>query len=81
MGKCFGDKSYNSKALSDLLFGNEIQQITTDNSYKKSKALFNEEKLLLRKRSVIKMINDEITIFTKVNKQDIAQLVANERYS
>jgi hypothetical protein len=59
-GKLFGDKGYISKALSDLLWGNGIQLITTVKKNMKSKALSNEEKLLLRKRSVIETVNDEL---------------------
>lgn len=59
-GKLFGDKGYISKALSDLLFGNGIQLITAVKRNMKSKALSNEEKLLLRKRSVIETVNDEL---------------------
>ena len=59
-GKLFGDKGYISKALTDMLFGNGIQLITAVRRNMKSKALSNEEKLLLRKRSVIETVNDEI---------------------
>ena len=59
-GKVFGDKGYISKALSDLLFGNGIQLITAVRRNMKQKALSNEEKLLLRKRSVIETVNDEL---------------------
>lgn len=59
-GKLFGDKGYISKALSDLLFGNDIQLITQVRRNMKSKALSNEEKILLRKRSVIETVNDEL---------------------
>jgi hypothetical protein len=59
-GKLFGDKGYISKALSDILFGNGIQLITAVRRNMKSKALSNEEKLLLRKRSVIETVNDEL---------------------
>ena len=59
-GKLFGDKGYISKALSDMLFGNGIQLITAVRRNMKSKALSNEEKLLLRKRSVIETVNDEL---------------------
>lgn len=59
-GKLFGDKGYISKVLSDLLFGNGIQLITAVRRNMKSKALSNEEKLLLRKRSVIETVNDEL---------------------
>jgi hypothetical protein len=59
-GKLFGDKGYISKALSDLLFGNGIQLITQVRRNMKKTALSNEEKLLLRKRSVIETVNDEL---------------------
>ena len=54
-GKLFGDKGYISKALSDILFGNGIQLITAVKRNMKEKALSNEEKILLRKRSVIEL--------------------------
>lgn len=59
-GKLFGDKGYISKALSDLLFGNGIQLVTQIRRNMKKQALSNEEKLLLRKRSVIETVNDEL---------------------
>lgn len=59
-GKLFGDKGYISKALSDILFGNGIQLITTVKRNMKQKALSNEERILLRKRSVIETVNDEL---------------------
>ncbi len=59
-GKLFGDKGYISKALSDLLFGNGIQLVTQVRRNMKKQALSNEEKLLLRKRSVIETVNDEL---------------------
>ncbi len=59
-GKLFGNKGYISKALSDLLFGNGIQLITQVKRNMKKQALSNEEKLLLRKRSFIETVNDEL---------------------
>lgn len=59
-GKLFGDKGYISKALSDMLFDDGIQLITAVRRNMKEKALSNEEKLLLRKRSVIETVNDEL---------------------
>ena len=59
-GKLFGDKGYLSKALTDMLFSNGIQLITAVRRNMKNKALSNEEKLLLRKRSVIETVNDEL---------------------
>jgi len=59
-GKVFGDKGYINKALADILFDDGIQLITTVRRNMKQKALSNEEKLLLRKRSVIETVNDEL---------------------
>ena len=59
-GKMFGDKGYIGKALADLLFGDGVQIITAVRRNMKAKALSNEEKLLLRKRSVIETVNDEL---------------------
>lgn len=59
-GKVFGDKGYINKALADLLFNDGIQLITAVRKNMKQKALSNEEKLLLRKRSVIETVNDEL---------------------
>ena len=59
-GKVFGDKGYINKALSDLLFDDGIQLITAVRRNMKQKALSNEEKILLRKRSVIETVNDEL---------------------
>ena len=59
-GKLFGDKGYISKALADLLWGNGIQLITAVKRNMKSQALSNEERILLRKRSIIETVNDEL---------------------
>jgi len=59
-GRLIGDKGYISKALSDILFGHGIQLITQVRKNMKTIALSNEEKLLLRKRSVIETVNDEL---------------------
>jgi transposase len=59
-GKMFGDRGYINKALADLLFDDGLQLITAVRRNMKQKALSNEEKLLLRKRSVIETVNDEL---------------------
>jgi len=43
----------------------------------KSKALSNEEKLLLRKQSDIETVNDELKIFVRQNTPSTALLVAS----
>ena len=65
-GKLFGDKGYISNTLNALLWGNGIHLITTVRKNMKSRALSNEEKLLLRKRSVIETVNDELKNISQV---------------
>jgi len=59
-GKLFGDKGYLSKALSDILFGDGIQLVTHVRKNMKKVALSNEERIMLRKRSVIETVNDQL---------------------
>lgn len=59
-GKLFGDKGYISKALAELLFQDGIQLITKVRRNIKKQVLSNEEKILLRKRSIIETVNDEL---------------------
>jgi hypothetical protein len=59
-GRLFGDKGYISKALSDILFGDGIQLVTHVRRNMKQAALSNEERVLLRKRSVIETVNDQL---------------------
>ena len=59
-GKLFGDKGYISKALSDLLWSNDIQLTTPIKRNMKSRPLSNEERILLRKRSLIETVKDEL---------------------
>ena len=66
-GKIFGDKGYISKALNDLLFKDGIQLITAVRRNMKSKALSNEERILLRKRSIIETVNNELKTFVKLS--------------
>jgi hypothetical protein len=56
-GKLFGYKGYISKALSDIFFRNGIQLISQVRRNMKSKALSNEEKILIRKWFVIETVN------------------------
>ncbi len=59
-GRLFGDKGYISKALSDILFGDGIQLVTHLRRNMKQAALSNEERFLLKKRSVIETVNDQV---------------------
>ncbi len=59
-GKIFGDKGYISKALKEFLFADGINLITKLKKNMKGQTLSNSEKVLLRKRSLIETVNDEL---------------------
>ncbi len=59
-GKLFADKGYVSQQLFDLLFVNGIQLITGLRRNMKNQLMTMEDKILLRKRSVIETVNDEL---------------------
>ena len=59
-GKLFGDKGYISTSLFETLFNNGIQLVTGIRNNMKNKLMSSYDKLLLRKRSVIETINDEL---------------------
>ena len=65
-GKLFGDKGYVSKALSDLLFGNGIQMIAKPKKNMKNVNISQQDRILLRKRSIIESINDELKNMCKI---------------
>jgi hypothetical protein len=59
-GKLFGDRGYISQKLFESLFMNGIQLITKLRNNMKNCLMSIEDKLLLRKRSIIECINDEL---------------------
>ncbi len=59
-GKLYGDKGYVSKKLSSLLFENGIQLVTGIRKNMKNQLMPLRDKILLRKRSVIETINDQL---------------------
>lgn len=59
-GYLVGDKGYISAHLASLLFENGIHLLTEVRRNMKEKALSNEERVLIRKRSVIESVNDEL---------------------
>ena len=59
-GKLYADKGYLSKELSNLLFLDGIHLITSIRNNIKNCLLELKDKILLRKRSVIETINDEL---------------------
>lgn len=66
-GKLFADKGYISQGLFDRLFNDGINIITGVRSKMKNKLIPLYDRLLLRKRSIIETINDEL--------KNVAQLV------
>lgn len=59
-GYLVGDKGYISKQLTALLSQNGIHLLTPVRRNMKQKALSNEERILIRKRSLIETVNDEL---------------------
>ncbi len=59
-GKLYGDKGYISSKLTQLLFVDGIQLITGIRDKMKNCLLELKDKIMLRKRSVIETINDEL---------------------
>lgn len=65
-GKLFGDKGYISKALAELLWGNGIQMITKPRKNMKGFNISQADNILLRKRSIIQCVNDELKNICKL---------------
>ena len=59
-GKLFGNKGYLSKKLFEMLWDNEIQLITKIKKNMKNKLMLITDKLLLRKRTLIESINEQL---------------------
>lgn len=57
-GRLFGDKGYISQNLFEKLYSRGVKLVTGVKSNMKNKLLLLEEKILLRKRSVIETVND-----------------------
>jgi len=60
IGKLFADKGYVSKNLFENLFTNGIQQIAGIRNNMKNSLMSMSDKIMLRKRSIIETINDEL---------------------
>ena len=65
-GKLFGDKGYISKKLFSALFEKGIQLITHQRENMKNTLLPLQDKLLLRKRSIIETINDQLKNISQI---------------
>jgi hypothetical protein len=59
-GKLYGDKGYISSTLSESLFNDRIHLVTGIKSNMKNRLMSFRDRILLRKRSVIETINDEL---------------------
>jgi len=58
-GKMFGDKGYISKSLFDKLFRRGMELVTHLRKNMKNQLMM-EDKILLRKRSLIETVNDQL---------------------
>ena len=58
--KLFADKGYISEKLAGILFVNDIQLITSIRNNMKNSLMTMNDKIMLRKRSVIETVNDEL---------------------
>lgn len=65
-GKLFGDKGYISQKLFENLMKQGIQLITKLKSNMKNKLMFLADRLLLRKRSLIETVNDQLKNISQV---------------
>ena len=59
-GKLYGDKGYISKELTNILFVDGLHLVTSIRNNMKNCLMELKDKILLRKRSVIETINDEL---------------------
>lgn len=60
IGKVFGDRGYISEKLTELLAKDNVELITTVRKNMKPRILTAFDKLLLRKRSLIETVNDQL---------------------
>lgn len=65
-GKLFGDRGYISQKLFDLLLQQNIQLITTLKKNMKNRLIPIIDKILLRKRSLIETVNDQLKNISQI---------------
>lgn len=65
-GKLFGDRGYISQQLFELLYQQNIQLITTIKKNMKNRLMPLIDKILLRKRSLIETVNDQLKNISQV---------------
>jgi len=66
VGKLFGDKGYISAELAKTLFQRGLQLFTTLKSNMKQKLMSWKDKILLRKRSLIETVNDQLKNISQI---------------
>ena len=66
IGKLFGDKGYISKKLAELLGINDVELITKLKKNMKPKMIKLFDRILLRKRSIIETINDQLKNISQI---------------
>ena len=65
-GKVFGDKGYISQELFELLFAQGVQLVTKIRRNMKNPLMLLFDKLLLRKRSIIETIADQLKNISQI---------------
>ena len=65
-GKIFGDKGYISSKLGNSLFARGLELFTTLRSNMKEKLMSLKDKALLRKRSLIETVNDQLKNISQI---------------
>ena len=79
-GKLFGDKGYISKPLFDQLLAQGLELITPRRKNMQKRLMPPEDKLLLRKRSIIETINDQLKNISQIEHtrhRSIANFLVN----
>lgn len=76
-GKIYADKGYLSKALWEMLFADGMQLITKVRKNMKGHIMELKDKLLLRKRTIIETINDELKNLCQIEHTDIDRLITS----
>lgn len=66
IGKMFGDKGYISAELAKSLFERGLELFTSIRSNMKQKLMSLEDKILLRKRSLIETVNDQLKNISQI---------------
>jgi hypothetical protein len=69
-GKLYADEGYISKKLTELLFIDRLHLVTSSRNNFRNVLLELKDKILLRKRSGIETVNDELKTGVKLNIQD-----------